>query len=148
MMLTRDTAKQLGVSSRTDPEQSILGGARYLRIVEKKIPERIAEPDRLWLALAGYNIGFGHLEDARILTQRGGGDPDKWADVKRFLPLLSKEKYYSTVKNGRARGQEPVNYVDNIRSYYELLLWDAEQKQRADADPAPSLPLPEAPAGL
>jgi len=148
MMLTQATAKQLGVSNRADPKQSILGGARYLRIVEKKIPERITEPDRLWLALAGYNIGFGHLEDARILTQRGGGDPDKWADVKRFLPLLSKKKYYSTVKNGRARGQEPVNYVDNVRSYHELLLWDNEQKLEAETDPVPSPPLPNAPAGL
>ena len=148
MMLTQATAKQLEVSDRADPEQSVLGGARYLRIVEKKIPERIAEPDRLWLALAGYNIGFGHLEDARILTQRGGDDPDKWANVKRFLPLLAKEKYYVTVKNGRARGQEPVSYVDNIRSYHELLLWDNEQKLKADADPVPRTPLPSAPEGL
>ncbi len=124
MMLTRGTAKQMGVSSRTDPAQSILGGARYLRVVEKKIPKRILEPDRLWLALAGYNIGFGHLEDARILTQRNGKDPDKWSDVKRYLPLLAQEKYYKTLKHGYARGREPVKYVDNVRSYYDLLMWE------------------------
>ncbi len=149
MMLTRDTAAQLGVKDRNDPRQSILGGARYLRLMEKKIPERIQEPDRLWLALAGYNIGFGHLEDARILTQRAGRDPDRWAEVKRFLPLLSQEEYYSTVKRGFARGREPVTYVDNIRSYYELLLWDQEQRQRAQATPEPEpRPLPPAPAAL
>ncbi len=129
MMLTQATAKQLGIKDRQDPEQSILGGSRYLRLMEKKIPERIQEPDRLWLALAGYNVGFAHLEDARILTQRSGGDPDKWADIKQYLPLLSQEKYYSTLKHGYARGREPVTYVDNIRSYYDLLVWDNTQRQ-------------------
>jgi membrane-bound lytic murein transglycosylase F len=123
MMLTQATASQLGVESRLDPEQSILGGARYLRLMEEKIPDRVAEPDRLWLALAGYNVGFGHLEDARILTQQDGGDPDKWADVKVRLPLLSQKKWYQKARHGYARGREPVAYVDNIRSYYDLLTW-------------------------
>jgi membrane-bound lytic murein transglycosylase F len=130
MMLTRGTAKQLKIKDRTDPELSILGGARYLRVVEKKIPERIEEPDRLWLALAGYNVGFGHLEDARILTQRNGADPDKWSDVKQYLPLLSQKKYYKTLKHGYARGREPVTYVDNIRSYYDLLVWSNKQLEK------------------
>ena len=91
--------------------------------MEKKIPELVTKPDRLWLSLAGYNVGFGHLEDARILTQRQGGDPDKWFDVKKRLPLLSQKKHYQTVKHGYARGREPVSYVDNIRNYYDLLVW-------------------------
>lgn len=123
MMLTRATAKRVGVSDRGDPRQSILGGARYLRIVEEKIPDRIREPNRLWLTLAGYNVGFGHLEDARVLTDRDGANPDLWIDVKERLPLLSKKKYYQTVRHGYARGQEPVDYVDNIRNYYDLLVW-------------------------
>ncbi|TVT52540.1 MAG: membrane-bound lytic murein transglycosylase MltF [Sedimenticola thiotaurini] len=123
MMLTEGTAKQMGIEDRTDIEQSISGGARYLRRVEKKLPKRIEEPDRTWMALASYNVGFGHLEDARVLTQRSGGNPDKWADVKQHLPLLAKKKFYSTVRYGFARGKEPVHYVDNIRSYYDLLAW-------------------------
>ena len=123
MMLTEGTAKQMGIEDRTDIEQSISGGARYLRRVEKKLPKRIEEPDRTWMALASYNVGFGHLEDARVLTQRSGGNPDKWADVKQHLPLLAKKKFYSTVSYGFARGKEPVHYVDNIRSYYDLLAW-------------------------
>lgn len=121
MMLTSATARQLGVKDRRDPKQSILGGARYLRIVEKKIPERIREPDRLWLTLAGYNIGFGHLEDARILTQRQGGDPDRWRDVRERLPLLNRKA--RGLKHGRANGVQAVEYVENIRAYYELLTW-------------------------
>lgn len=129
MMLTQATAEQLGVENRLDPRESILGGARYIRIVEEKIPERIPEPDRLWLTLAGYNVGFGHLEDARILTQRLGGNPDTWSDIKKYLPLLSQEKYYKKLKRGYARGREPVDYVDKIRGYYELLIWEQENAQ-------------------
>lgn len=124
MMLTRATAKQMKVKDRTDPVQSIMGGARYLRLMDKKVPKRVGLPDRIWMALAGYNVGFGHLEDARVLTQRAGEDPDKWADVKQYLPLLSQKEYYKTVKYGKARGGEPVHYVDNIRSYYDLLVWN------------------------
>ena len=134
MMLTKATAKQLGVEDRMDPEQSILGGARYVQMMEEKIPDRIEEPDRLWLALAGYNIGFGHLEDARILAQRRGGDPDKWADVKQSLPLLSQKKHYKTLRHGYARGREPV-YVDGVRSYYDILVWlDSEQDKKPKAE--------------
>ncbi|WP_428603884.1 membrane-bound lytic murein transglycosylase MltF [Sedimenticola sp.] len=130
MMLTSATAKQMGVADRTDTAQSISGGAQYLRRVEKKLPERIQEPDRTWMALAGYNVGYGHLEDARILTQRNGGDPDKWSDVKQSLPLLAQKKYYKTVKHGFARGKEPVHYVDNIRSYYDLLVWHNRKQKK------------------
>jgi len=123
MMLTKAAAEQLKLSDRTDPKQSILGGARYLVWKAAKIPERIQGEDRLWFTLAAYNVGFGHLEDARILTQRQGGDPDLWEEVRQRLPLLSKKKYYETLKHGRARGQEPVTYVENIRYYQRLLSW-------------------------
>ncbi|MBT2968907.1 MAG: lytic transglycosylase F [gamma proteobacterium symbiont of Ctena orbiculata] len=132
MMLTLTTAKQMKIESRLDPEQSIIGGAKYLRFIEKLLPERIKEPDRLWLTLAGYNVGFGHLEDARILTEHLGDDPDKWADVKKHLPKLSLKKWYTSLKRGYARGNEPVNYVDNIRAYYELLKWQLRQLELAE----------------
>ncbi len=123
MMLTHGTAKQLKIKDRTDPLQSINGGALYFKQRLKKIPRRIAEPDRTWFALASYNVGFGHLEDARKLTQQRGGNPDKWMDVKQSLPLLSKKKWYQNARHGYARGREPVRYVENIRSYYDLLVW-------------------------
>ena len=123
MMLTQATAEQVGVKDRTNPKESIFGGALYLKQRLKKIPERIPEPDRTWFALASYNVGFGHLEDARIITQKLGKNPDKWLDVKQSLPLLTKKKWHSKTKYGYARGNEPVIYVDNIRSYLDLLLW-------------------------
>ncbi|BCX81022.1 membrane-bound lytic murein transglycosylase F [Methylomarinovum caldicuralii] len=122
MMLTRDTARQLGIRNRRDPKESIFGAARYLNRLKAKIPERIPEPDRTWFTLAAYNVGFGHLEDARILTQQAGEDPDRWMDVKKYLPKLAQKRWYSRVKRGYARGWEPVRYVENIRNYYDLLL--------------------------
>jgi len=121
MMLTLSTAAQVGVDDRVDPAQSIRGGARYFASVLERLPEGITQPDRTWFALAAYNVGLGHLEDARVLTERQGGDPDSWFDVRERLPLLSQERYYSTLRYGYARGAEPVTYVARIRRYYELL---------------------------
>jgi len=121
MMLTKPTAKQMGVTNRLDPAQSINGGTRYLASRIKKIPSRIAEPDRTWMALASYNIGFGHLEDARVLTQQQGGDPDRWIEVKKRLPLLEKKQWYTQTKYGYARGTEALKYVENVRHYYRIL---------------------------
>ena len=122
MMLTRRTAGQLGISDRLDPEQSIEGGTRYFKRMRKRIPARIPEPDRSWMALAAYNMGYGHLEDARVLTQKQGGNPDRWIDVKQNLPLLARKKWYKNTKYGYARGGEPVIYVENIRLYYDYLV--------------------------
>ena len=123
MMLTQATARHMGIDNRIDPEQSIYGGARYYKRVKKKVPNRVPEPDRTWLTLAAYNVGFGHVEDARILAEMHGKNPDSWADVREILPLLSQKKWYSRVKRGYARGWEPILYVDNIRNYYDILLW-------------------------
>lgn len=123
MMLTLSTAKYMGIKSRLDTEQSIRGGAKYFKRMMTIMPDRIKHPDRVWFALAAYNIGFGHLNDARIITQRQGGDPDRWVEVKTRLPLLQQKKYYKNTKFGYARGEEPVRYVDNIRRYYDTLKW-------------------------
>jgi membrane-bound lytic murein transglycosylase F len=130
MMLTLNTAKQMGVNDRLDPKQSIEGGANYYRLLLKKIPNRIKKPDNLWFALAGYNVGWGHVEDARILTQKQGANPDKWSDVKEYLPLLEKKEWHEKTKYGYARGNEPVHYVDNIRHYYEILIWKARSASK------------------
>lgn len=121
MMLTENTADKLGVNDRLDPRQSIPAGARYVLMLKDEIPTRIPEPDRTWLALAAYNIGVAHLEDARILAKRLKLNPDSWADVKKTLPLLNQAEYYSTLKFGFARGGAPVVFVESIRTYYKIL---------------------------
>jgi membrane-bound lytic murein transglycosylase F len=71
--------------------------------------------------VAAYNVGIGHLEDARILAQSHGRNPDKWEEVRTFLPLLSQERWYTQTKRGYARGWEPVRYVENVQAYLNIL---------------------------
>jgi membrane-bound lytic murein transglycosylase F len=123
MQLTTNGATAAKVANPADPRQSIFGGARYFSQVFAKIPTHIPEPDRTWFALAAYNIGYGHLEDARVLAQRAGRDPDSWQNVREFLPLLEQEFWYTQTENGYARGWEPVRYVDNVRDYRDMLEW-------------------------
>jgi membrane-bound lytic murein transglycosylase F len=142
MMLTADTAQSLGLKDRSDPEQSIYAGARYLAQVREKIPERIPEPDRTWFTIASYNVGFGHLEDARVIAQSLGKDPDSWAEVRLRLPLLAQERWYSHARHGYARGWEPVQFVDRIQRFLRLLEWQPGESAPAvaGAHGAPSAP--------
>jgi membrane-bound lytic murein transglycosylase F len=140
MMLTADTAQAMGIRDRNNPQQSIFAGARYLAQVRAMIPDRISEPDRTWLTIAAYNVGFGHLEDARIITQSQGKNPDSWTEVRERLPLLAQERWYGHAKRGYARGWEPVQFVDRIQRFLTLLEWQpaepATQQAEVQATPA------------
>lgn len=121
MMLTTPTAQEMGIADRTDPAQSIDGGARYLRSIKDRLPESIVGEDRLYMAMAAYNVGLGHLYDARKIAEMRGGNPDHWEDVRAALPLLQQREWHSQTRYGYARGGEPVIYVRNIRRYYEMI---------------------------
>lgn len=121
MMLTRNTASSLGIKNRLDPEKSIEGGARYLVYLKNRIRDEIAHPDRTWIALAAYNVGWGHIQDAQQLATRFSKNPESWSDLKTVLPLLAKKKYYKQLPYGYARGWEPVHYVKRIRTFRTLL---------------------------
>ena len=121
MMLTRNTAQSLGVNNRLDPEAAIDGGARYLADRHRRLPESIPEPDRTFLALASYNIGRGHLLDARQLARTLGKNPDSWEDMEQVLPLKADKRYYPSTRYGYARGYEPVHYVQRIRNYQDVI---------------------------
>src|SRR5258707_13149976 len=148
-MLTADTARAMGIKDRSNPQQSIFAGARYLAQVRAMIPDRIPEPDRTWLTVASYNVGFGPLEDARILAQAFGKNPDSWAEVRARLPLLAQERWYARARRGYARGWEPVQYVDRIQRYLRLLEWQPGEAVSRSATgthaPAPrGAPAPDA----
>jgi len=141
MMLTLPTAKEMEVSDRLDPRQSLEGGVKYFLKTKSRIPKDITDPDRTLLALAAYNVGMGHLEDARVLTDRDNKNPDLWKDVKNYLPLLQQKKYFSTVRHGYARGHEPVAYVQNILRYKAMLEWHSlEAQRRQEKNQNPDLP--------
>ncbi len=128
MMLTLTTARELGIKSRLNAKQSIMAGSRYLAKLRKRLPQSIEEPDRDWMTLAAYNIGMGHLRDARELARRLGRNPDLWRELVEVLPLLSRKKYYKTLKHGYARGREPVIYVRRIRDYMDILNKTLQEK--------------------
>ena len=140
MMLTPDTATLMGIDNPTDAGQSILGGSKYLWRMRKRIAKLspdIPDTDLTWLALAAYNMGYGHLLDARRLTEIRGGNPDRWMDVKESLPLLMERRWYSKARWGYARGRETGAYVRNIRNYYDILIWleDGPEDYREPGQP-------------
>lgn len=121
MMLTADTADALGVGNRLDAAQCIRAGARYLADLRDALPISVGEPDRLWLAIAAYNLGMGHMNAARQIARTQNTDPDSWYAMKRVLPLLAKERYYSRLKSGKGRGGEAVIMTENVRLYADIL---------------------------
>ncbi|MEM7431225.1 MAG: membrane-bound lytic murein transglycosylase MltF [Pseudomonadota bacterium] len=140
MMLTESTAEYLGIEDRVDPRMSIFGGAQYFARQTERVADSVEEPDRTWMALAAYNVGFNHLKDARQIVEWQGGDPDTWIDMSQALPLLAQRKWYTRVPYGYARGWEPVLYVNNIRSYYNILIWltDNEPAREIDSSDSPN----------
>jgi len=121
MMLMPTTAKKMGVSNVFSPDENILAGARYLAYMKERIPQRIGDPDRTWMAMAAYNIGIGHLEDARIITQMRKKNPDRWNEVRANLPRLSDPRWHSKVKRGYANGTETVEFVERVTQFAAIL---------------------------
>ena len=121
MMLTDETAERVQVKNRLDARESIVGGARYLALIRETLNPRIPEPDRTWLALAAYNMGVGHLEDARIFAERAKLNPDRWQDVRQMLPRLSEPEWFQQTRHGYARGFEALQLVDNVRNYFDII---------------------------
>ena len=142
MMLTLKTAKDLKIKNRLDPESSINGGTRYFKKTLERIDESIPEPDRTWMAMAAYNVGYYHLQDAREITRKLNKNPNRWIDVKQALPLLAQRKWYKDTRYGYARGWEPVRYVENIRSYYDILKWVDEGDTEATPSPKEFMKIP------
>ncbi len=134
MMLTLTTAKEMGIKSRLNAKDNIMGGARYLSKMQKRLPKSITGHDREWMALAAYNVGFGHMRDAFVLARRLERNPDLWTDVSTVLPLLGQKKHYRSLKHGYARGWEPVRYVKRIRDYQDIIVQNLERLESAKTE--------------
>ncbi|MGN8199960.1 membrane-bound lytic murein transglycosylase MltF [Salinisphaera sp. RV14] len=130
MMLTRNTAQRMNVDNRSNPQQSIDGGTRYLLQLRKRLPKAVKPPDRTWFALAAYNLGLGHVLDARHLLKRAGRNPNAWVNLRDALGWLSEKRYLQHTRYGYAQGKEAVAYVSDIRAYYDILRWMTSDKKR------------------
>jgi membrane-bound lytic murein transglycosylase F len=128
MQLTLKTARDMGIENRLDPGQSISGGVKYLKQLYDRYDD-IDGWDRMLITLASYNVGPGHIADARRLAKEQDLDPNKWTSVAKVLPLLSYKKYYKKAKHGYCRGSEPVEYVKRIVLYYDILKMRAVKRE-------------------
>src|SRR5699024_10085258 len=131
MMLTRETAAHIGVKNRLNPKQAIDGGARYLVALRQQLPEAIKPPDRTWFALAAYNLGLGHVLDARRLLKRAGRNPNLWVNLRDALGWLEEKRHLDKTRFGYAPGKQAVTYVSNVRAYYDILTWMGKKKRQA-----------------
>jgi membrane-bound lytic murein transglycosylase F len=120
MQLTLETAAELGIEDRLDPEDSVRGGVKYLADIYARFDD-IQGLDRMLFTLASYNVGYGHVRDAQQIARDKNLPPDKWSSLRETLPLLQQRKYYSKTQYGYARGLEPVRFVTRILNYYDIL---------------------------
>ena len=123
MQLMPNTASRYGVGNINDPEENIRAGVKYIAWLDETMKDRIPErEERIKFILASYNVGLGHILDARALARKYGKDHDRWTDnVDYFVLNKSNPDYFldPVVRHGYARGAEPYNYVGEILNRYE-----------------------------
>lgn len=123
MQLMPNTARRFGVDNPDNPEENIRAGVRYIEWLDDVLKDRISDPDeRIKFILASYNVGLGHILDARALARKYGMDPDRWTgNVDYYILNKSDPEYFldPVVRHGYARGYEPYSYVGEILNRYE-----------------------------
>lgn len=143
MQVLPRTAAELGFKkeSLTKPETGIHAGVKYLDWLRDRFDAELPVSDRMWFTLASYNAGYGHVRDARRLAAQKGWDRDRWFDnVERAMLLLSNPKYYRNAAHGYVRGEEPVNYVNQISERYRAYARAVEARDSTSpSTPAESL---------
>ena len=118
MMLTQKTAREVGITKRTDPKQSVMGGSIYFQSLLERLPESIPRQDKLWMAIASYNLGFSYLKEARKKTLNANGNANSWTEICNTLILMAKEEDDPSMV---IRINEAVDYVQNVQLYYRTL---------------------------
>ena len=123
MQVMPATGRQMGFSELHEPEQGIHAGVKYMDHLLNRFDPKLPMESRIHFALASYNVGYGHLLDARRLAREQGWDPDQWfGHVEKAMLLLAKPAYYNRARYGFCRGGQPVHYVANIQQSYEAYL--------------------------
>ena len=120
MMLTQKTAKEMGIKRRTNAKQSIFGGANYFQKNLNRLPIEIPKQDRIWMALAGYNLGFVNINLARKLALKSGGNPNLWSDDSIYIAEILIDRY-ADENNNFEKHIQALEYVERIQLYYQTL---------------------------
>ena len=131
MMLTKSTAKMLNVN-RLKPSESVLGGAKYFNALKNKY-SNFNDSTKINLALASYNAGPNHINDIIELAKQNNEDIQDWSILKTYLYKLNQKRYYKKMKYGYARGWEAVQYIENVKQYYDIISF-LETKDENNSD--------------
>ena len=123
MQMMPITARSYGISTESSPIEQIKAGASFIEWLDNRFKDAIPDQtERIKFVLASYNIGLGHIQDARRLAERYDSDPNIWfGSVDQWLLKKSEPEYYSdqVVRHGFARGIETYNFVKDILTRYE-----------------------------
>ncbi len=123
MQLMPATAAEFGADNPLDPEENIAAGIRFLQWLQNYWGAHIEDEfERRKFVIASYNVGQGHVQDARRLAEAFGDDPDVWhGHVAEHMLNKSNPEYFNReeVRYGYATGLEPVNYVNTILNLFE-----------------------------
>lgn len=122
MQMLPETAREYGAKNLYNTRENLKAGAKYLKWLLNYWEDIDDETERIKFAMASYNCGFGHIEDAQKLAEKYDGESDKWTgQVNRYILKLSEKKYFNdeVVQYGYCRGEEPYNYVREIFERYE-----------------------------
>ena len=134
MQIMPIAAQAVGMENFSEPEDNVRTGVLYLRQLNQMF-RQARGMDRLKLVLAAYNMGPGHLQDAQILAEELGNDPNVWDnEMEAIIPLLEDPEYYEYLPNGFARGRDVVRYVYRVLDRYDryqVLTAQAEARERA-----------------
>ena len=120
MQIMPVTGRELGFTDLHDPEDNIHAGVKYMSQLVNRFDSNVPIEERTRFALAAYNVGYGHVLDARRLAREKGWNPDKWfGHVEQAMRLLTKPAYHKRARYGFCRCGQPVHYVGNIQNMYD-----------------------------
>ena len=120
MQVMPSTGEELGFTDLHEPQVGIHAGVKYMRQLINRFDHNLPMEERIRFALASYNVGYGHVLDARRLAREMGWDPNRWfGNVEKAMRLLSQPDYYERARYGFCRGGQPVHYVENIQRFYD-----------------------------
>ena len=130
MMLTKNTADMLGVN-RLIPDESIIGASRYIKKLRGKYTE-FNEDTQINMTLGAYNLGPGHISDIIKLSILDNKSIEDWDTLKKYLLKLNKKQFYKQMKYGYARGWEAVQYIENVKQYYDIISFLEQNDNKID----------------
>ena len=114
------TAAAIGLTNPNDPKESSIAAARYLKRLMRRFRNAATPYDQRMMALASYNVGHAHVDDARRLASSMDLNPEHWDDgVGLTLPLLERREFFKEAKHGFCQGLIATRYAEQVSNLYD-----------------------------